>query len=131
MPGHLHGSPASLGIVGTIAAWTECDEWLGVVRRTITERRDQLARRLAADVPSIRFDPPEATYLGWLDFRETGLGTDPAKVLLERVGVALSSGPKFGPNGAGFARINVATSEEILDRIVDRVADAVAQSSMA
>ncbi len=131
MPGHLHGSPGSLGIVGTITSWNECDDWLAAVRRTITARRDQLARRLAADVPAVGFDPPEATYLGWLDFRQTGLGDDPARVLLQRFGVALSSGPKFGPNGVGFARINVATSEQILDRVVDRIAEAVAQSSMA
>jgi cysteine-S-conjugate beta-lyase len=131
MPGHLDGSPGSLGIVGTIAAWTECDEWLDAARRTLTERRDQLVGRLAADAPSIGFDSPEATYLGWLDFRGTRLGPDPARVLLERFGVALSSGPKFGPNGAGFARINFATSEQLLDTIVDRIADAAAQSSMA
>ena len=82
-------------------------------------------------MPSVRFDAPEATYLGWLDFRQTRLGDDPADTLLERFGVALSSGPKFGPNGAGFARINVATSEEILDRVIDRIADAVDQSSIA
>lgn len=131
MPGHLNGSPGSLGIVGTITAWTECDDWLDAVRHTLTERRDHLVRRLAADVPSVRFDPPQATYLGWLDVRGTGLGDDPAEVLLERFGVALSSGPKFGPNGSGFVRVNFATSEQILDAIVDRVADAVAQSSMA
>ena len=131
MPGHLNGSPSSLGIVGTIAAWTECDEWLAAAQRTITVRRDQLARRLANDVPAVRFDPPEATYLGWLDFRETGLGADPAEALLERFDVALSSGPKFGPNSAGWARINFATSEQILDRVVDRIAEAVDQSSIA
>jgi cystathionine beta-lyase len=131
MPGHLQGSPSSLGIVGTIAAWTECDAWLAAAQRTITTRRDQLARRLAADVPSVRFDPPEATYLGWLDFRETGLGDDPAETLLERFGVALSSGPKFGPNSKGWARINFATSEQILDQAIDRIAEAVAQSSIA
>ncbi len=125
MPGHLHGSPSSLGIVGTIAAWTESDEWLAAVQRTITTRRDQLARRLAADVPSVRFVPPEATYLGWLDFTATGLGGDPSATLLERFGVALSSGPLFGPNSAGFARINVATSEQILDQVIDRIAVAV------
>ncbi len=124
MPGHLHGSPSTLGIVGTIAAWTECDEWLSVVQRTITARRDQLARRLAADIPAVGFDAPQATYLGWLDFRDAGLGDDPAGLLLESAGVALSSGPAFGPNGAGFARINVATSAQILDRILDRIADA-------
>ncbi len=131
MPGHLQGSPSSLGVVGTITAWTECDDWLAAVRRTIAARLDQLARRLASDVPSVRFDVPQATYLGWLDFRRTGLGDDPAETLLEQFGVALSSGPKFGPNGAGFARINVATSERILDEVIDRIADAVDQSSIA
>ena len=131
MPGHLQGSPSSLGIVGTIAAWTECDDWLAAVRRTITARRDQLARRLAGHLPSIRFDVPEATYLCWLDCRATGLGDDPAEILLERFGVALSSGPQFGPNSAGFARVNVATSEQILDQVVDRIAEAIDQSSIA
>jgi cystathionine beta-lyase len=126
MPGHLHGSPSTLGIVGTVTAWTECDDWLEAARRTITARRDQLARRLAADLPAVAFDPPQATYLGWLDLQRTGLGDDPANELLERAGVVLSSGPKFGSNGAGFARVNFATSEQILDEIVDRIAAAVA-----
>lgn len=131
MPGHLQGSPSSLGVVGTITAWTECDDWLAAVRRTVTARRDQLARRLATDVPSVRFDGSQATYLCWLDFAQTRLGDDPARVLLDRSGVALSSGPLFGPNGAGFARVNVATSEKILDAVVDRIAAAVDQSSIA
>ena len=130
-PGHLNGSPSTLGIVGTIAAWTECDDWLAAAQRTITARRDQLARRVAADVPSVRFDPPEATYLCWLDFRASGLGDDPAATLLDRFGVALSSGPKFGPDSDGWARINVATSEDILDEVIDRIAEAVDQSSIA
>jgi bifunctional pyridoxal-dependent enzyme with beta-cystathionase and maltose regulon repressor activities len=45
--------------------------------------------------------------------------------------VALSSGPKFGPDSAGWARINVATSEQILDEVIDRIAVAVDQSSIA
>ena len=131
MPAHLQGSPSSLGVVGTIAAWTECDDWLAAAQRTVTARFDQLARRLEADVPSVRLHPPQATYLGWLDFREAGLGDDPAKTMLKQFGVALSSGPTFGTNGAGFARINVATSEEILDQVIDRIAAAVDQSSIA
>jgi cystathionine beta-lyase len=131
MPAHLHGAPSSLGIVGSITAWTACDDWLDAVRRMIVARFEQLADRLAADVPAVRFEIPDATYLGWLDFGETGLGDDPAAMLLDRFGVALSSGPTFGANGAGFARINVATSEEILDRVIDRIAAAVDQSSMA
>ena len=131
MPGHLQGSPSTLGIVGTIAAWTQCDDWMTGVQRTVTERRDQLAARLAADLSSVGFDLPEATYLGWLDFRQTSLGDDPAEALLEHVGVALTNGPKFGRDSAGFARINFATSEEILDQVIDRIAKAVDQASIA
>jgi cystathionine beta-lyase len=127
MPSHLHGSPSTLGIVGTVTAWTDCDDWLAAVRRTITARRDQLAQRLAAEAPAVGFEPPEATYLGWLDFRRTDLGDDPAEELVERARVVLSSGPIFGRNGRGFARINFATSEAILDEIVDRIVDAVAR----
>jgi cystathionine beta-lyase len=131
MPGHLQGSPSSLGVVGTIAAWTECDDWLDAARRTIVARFEQLSRRLASDAPSVRLHPPQATYLGWLDFRGTVLGDDPARALVQRFGVALSSGPTFGANGVGFARINVATSEQILDAVIDRIVEAVDQSSIA
>ncbi len=126
MSTHLQGAPSTLGVVGTLAAWTECDDWLAAVRVELTARRDQLARRLAADAPAIGFEPPEATYLGWLDFRATDLGDDPARALLKRGRVALSQGPKFGTGGTGFARVNFATSAEILDDIVDRVATTVA-----
>ena len=125
MPGHLQGSPSSLGIVGTIAAWTSSDDWLADAQRTITARRDQLARRAAADLPGVCFEAPDATYLAWLDCNDTPLGPDPAAWLLDHAGVALSNGPKFGTGGEGFARLNFATSAEILDEIIDRIATAL------
>lgn len=137
MASHQQGSPGTLGITGTITAWTECDDWMSAMQRTITARRDQLARRLAADLPSVRFDLPQATYLAWLDFSRVGsqvavaasgastLGDDPAEWLLEHARVAASNGPKFGTGGTGFARLNVATSEEILDQTIDRIAAAI------
>jgi cystathionine beta-lyase len=125
MPSHMQGSPSTLGIVGTIAAWTECDAWLAAARRTITARRDQLAARLAADLPTVGFDIPQATYLAWLDFSATDLGADPSRYLLEHAGVALSEGPRFGTGGAGYARLNFATSAAILDEMIDRIAEAV------
>ncbi|NND73913.1 MAG: aminotransferase class I/II-fold pyridoxal phosphate-dependent enzyme [Ilumatobacter sp.] len=126
MSGHLQGAPSTLGVVGTLTAWTACDDWLAAVRTELTARRDQLARRLAAEAPTVGFVAPEATYLGWLDFRTTGLGDDPARALLKQGGVALSQGPKFGTGGPGFARVNFATTEEILDHVIDRIVETVA-----
>jgi cystathionine beta-lyase len=122
MPGHLHGSPSTLGITGTITAWTACDDWLTVARRTIEVRHNQLATRLAADLPGVGFQLPQATYLGWLDFSVYDIGDDPSEWLLEHAQVALSSGAKFGTGGRGHARINVATSPEILAKVIDRIA---------
>ena len=87
-------------------------------------QRDHLATRLAAELPAVGFAPPEATYLAWLDFRETPLAEDPAKLLLERAQVVLSAGPDFGELGQGFARLNFATSRQLLDEIIDRIVGA-------
>ncbi len=128
MPGHLHGSPSTLGIAATIAAWTECDDWLVALRATLAARRDQLTNRLADVAPAVRLDPPEATYLAWLDFNATALAQDPAGRLLDKAGVALNDGPTFGLGGDGFARLNFATSSDILDEIIDRIAAALSRA---
>lgn len=129
MPSHLQGSPSTLGITGTVAAWTECDGWLDAVRVTIAARHDQLARRLAADLPGVGYQRPDATYLAWLDFstheRAAEFGDNPARWLLDHGGVALADGRKFGSGGTGHARANVATSAEILDATINRMASAL------
>jgi len=129
MPAHLHGSPSTLGMASTITAWTECDEWLTGLRAALRARRDQLAARLADVAPAIRFDPPNATYLAWLDFNDTALSDQPAERLLADARVALSDGTTFGVGGDGFARLNFATSTEILDELIDRIAGALDSST--
>ena len=79
-----------------------------------------------ADLPGVGFTPPQGTYLAWLDLRSYGLGDNPAEVLLDKAGVALSAGPDFGVHGLGHARLNFATSAPILDQVVDRLAAALA-----
>jgi cystathionine beta-lyase len=125
LPRHFLGAVGSPGAAATLAAWTEGEPWLAEVREHLTRQRDHLAARLSAELPAVRFDVPDATYLAWLDMRELGLGDDPAKAILERGRVALSAGKDFGQAGAGFARLNFATSREILDEIVDRIVSAV------
>ena len=57
--------------------------------------------------------------------RELGLGEDPSKEILERGRLALSPGPAFGPQGAGFARLNIGTSPALVEEAVQRIARAV------
>ena len=82
--------------------------------------RDRLAVRLP---PGAKMTPPQAGYLAWVDFRSAGFTREPAAVFLEEAKVALSPGLDFGVEGRGFARLNYATSEAILDAILDRMGD--------
>jgi cystathionine beta-lyase len=123
VPSHVFGAVGSLSAEATLAAWTRGEPWLDAIRAQLTDQRDHLARRLAAEAPEVGFDLPEATYLAWLDFRQTALGPDPAAQLLETARVALSPGLDFGAAGEGFARLNFATTRPILDAILDRVVE--------
>jgi len=49
----------------------------------------------------------------------------PARMFLDHARVALSSGHVFGHGGAGFVRLNFATSPAILTQAIHRMADAV------
>jgi cystathionine beta-lyase len=48
----------------------------------------------------------------------------PARMFLDRARVALSSGHVFGHGGAGFVRLNFATSPAILRQAIQRMGDA-------
>ena len=121
LPGHVLGAVGSPGAEATLAAWTQGEPWLAETRAHLTAMRDHLAARLRAELPDARFVLPEATYLAWLDVSAYGLGDDPSAVLLDEARVALSSGNDFGEHGAGFVRLNFATTPAILDSVVDRI----------
>ncbi len=110
-----------LGVLAAEAAFAEGDEWLDAVLARLAANRERLGAALAAELPGVRWTPPEGTYLGWLDCRGLGLGEDPATHFLAAARVALSPGPAYGAAGAGFARLNFATGPELLDEAVRRI----------
>ena len=114
------------GVAANQVAFRDGEEWLDGTLGYLGRNRALLDGLLAERLPGVRWSPPEATYLGWLDCRGLGLGEDPAAGFLERGRVALSAGHAFGAAGRGFARINFATSSELVTEAVDRMAAAVA-----
>jgi cystathionine beta-lyase len=110
-------------VIAHTAALREGVPWLDALLDALAANRALLLDLLAEQLPGVRYRPGEATYLAWLDCRELQLGDDPAAVFLERGRVALMSGPSFGTGGAGHARLNLATSPEVLAEAVRRLAD--------
>jgi cystathionine beta-lyase len=128
LPSHLLGALSTPAVGATLAAWSpEGNLWLERCLSRLRANRRLLAEWLAGEGArtAVGGDPPEATYLAWLDFRRTGLGDDPAKRLLLEARVMMSPGREFGPGGAGFCRLNFATTERLLHEILDRVAKAL------
>ncbi|GAA1186323.1 aminotransferase class I/II-fold pyridoxal phosphate-dependent enzyme [Ornithinimicrobium humiphilum] len=125
IPAEVDWAPSILGQYAAEAAYTDGLEWLDTVRTALEERTAQLADLLERELPQVRYAPGSASYLAWLDCRELGLGDDPARVFLERGRVMLSPGPAFGSGGAGFARLNIGTSEELMTEAVRRMRSAL------
>ena len=115
-----------LGVIGARAAFLEGEPWLRATHAILDRNRALLAELLAAHLPDIRYRPPEAGYLAWLDCRGLGLRRDPGAVFLARGRVALSPGPSFGHGGDGHARLNIATTRTLLEEAVRRMTVAVA-----
>ncbi len=120
-----HGS-SHLGEIAHVAAMRDGVAWQRRLVGELTANRDRLGRLLGEHLPGVRWSPPEATYLAWLDCRGLGLGDDPAAVFRRRGRVALGSGPRYGAEaGRGFVRLNFATSPEVVEEAVRRMASAL------
>jgi cysteine-S-conjugate beta-lyase len=121
LPVHYTGTPNLLAVEATYAAWTAGDGWLDAVRAQLDANRRLVGELLSAHLPDVRYRMPDATYLAWLDCRELAMGDDPASVFAER-GVDIYSGLRFGELGAGFVRMNFATSPTVLQATIRAMA---------
>ncbi|GAA2228642.1 aminotransferase class I/II-fold pyridoxal phosphate-dependent enzyme [Herbiconiux moechotypicola] len=121
------GQPSILSRVATCAAWDDSGPWLDGLRLRLAENRAIVADWVESRA-GVAHVQPEATYLAWLDFGATAIGSDPAGILHRRGGVLLSEGAEFSQHTIvdtrSFARLNFATSEQVLLRALARV-DAV------
>ena len=116
----------TLGITAAEACYDLGREFLDEEVAQLKANRDWLVTHLPEAVPGIKFEVPAATYLMFLDFSDTKLDDPrPAAWLLKHAKVAMNEGVDFGPGGEHKARMNFATSPEILQQAVERIAQAV------
>lgn len=113
------------GVLASVAAFTRSLDWLDAVLRQLDENRALLSTLLSGQLPAVHYVPGAASFLAWLDCRELGLGDDPSQEFLAKGRVALTAGPYFGPQGNGFARLNIGTSPELITEAVRRMAAAI------
>jgi cystathionine beta-lyase len=114
-----------MGQVAALAAFKEGQEWLDQVLGYLKENRDFLSRTIRDQLPGVRMARMEATYLAWLDCRDSGISGKPFDFFLKKAKVALNDGVEFGRGGEGFVRLNFACPRKILTEALDRMAAAL------
>ena len=127
----------TLGIISSEVAYNHAEDWLDQVVEYINQNMSFLENYLRKNIPMINFIKPQGTYLAWLDFEPwmEAIGADSRasfanekegdimeRYLVERTGVQLGRGYKFGTGGSKFLRMNVATSRILLEKVLDRIA---------
>ncbi|KYD28861.1 MalY/PatB family protein [Geobacillus sp. FSL W8-0032] len=116
----------TFAVVGAEAAYRHGGPWLDELLRYVQANIDATAAYLAAELPTVRPIRPEATYLVWIDVRRLGLSeTELKRRLLEKGQIAVEFGRKFGPEGDGFIRLNVACPRPTLNEGLRRLAAAL------
>ncbi|MGX9135702.1 MalY/PatB family protein [Rummeliibacillus sp. JY-2-4R] len=101
----------------------EGEAWLDELLKYISLNMDLVIEQLTIAIPEITIHKSFATYLLWIDYRNTGLEEDEVmNRLLTKGKLALEPGSKFGEQGRGFLRMNVgcprATVEEGIKRFI-------------
>jgi len=114
-----------LGLVACEAAFRHGGAWHADLLRYLRGNRDRVLEAVRA-LPGLTTTPVEATYLAWVDARESGLAHPQRD--LEAAGLGLSDGREFGPGDLyqGFVRLNFGCTRATLDEALRRLRAAVA-----
>ena len=90
-----------LGYIAALAAYRDSSNWHVALLDYLRKNRDVVEKTIN-QIPGLSMSHVEATYLGWIDARSSGLEM-PAK-FFEAAGVGLFDGKDF--SGPGFLRLN-------------------------
>ena len=123
------------GVTADIAAWTKGEPWLEALLEYLKGNLAELEKFFAEELPAARVSKLEGTYLVWADMRPIlGQNVD-IKAFCESVRaeekVWVCEGTKYGRDGEGWIRINIACPKAQLMEGLARLAAGVKRSTAA
>ena len=132
---------STLGVVANEAAYKEGGDWFDQANAYIDANHDFVERYIKGNIPSLGYTRNEGTFMTFLDFSRVQQALDAGKRaaaegmdsggdwfqdwLVRESGVYLNVGEDYGSGGAGFMRLNVASSRLVLQEALDSMAAAV------
>jgi cystathionine beta-lyase len=122
LPPALHYRASLLGAFATSVAFDKCVPWLDTVIEQLDHNRHLIATLIAEHLPEVIYNLPQHSYLAWFDLSALNLGDQPTAVILEKTNVAFNAGHIYGAQWGQFARMNFATSPEIITQAITQMA---------
>lgn len=139
----------TLGMIASLAAYTEGEDWLNQVVAYIDGNHDFVESFIRANMPLVTVAKAQGTYLVWLDVsrvvekigatelaaeanRNKGASVRPVtpekmveRFFVQNAKVQINAGTAYGVGGAGHMRMNIATSRKTLELALTNMANAL------
>ncbi|EPY2275363.1 MalY/PatB family protein [Clostridium sporogenes] len=107
-------------------AYNEGEEWLTQLLAYISENFDLIKKYFDENIPKIRPNVPDATYLVWLDCRELGMSNEELRdFMIHKAGLGLNEGCSFGRSLSGYMRLNAACPHSVLEQALKQLKEAI------
>lgn len=118
-------------LAASTAAYNEGEEWLEQLLSYLEENITYIHEYCEENIPELKANIPECTYLVWLDCRELGKTDEELnRFMIEEAGIGLNAGCDFDRELSGYMRLNAACPREILKKALEQLEAAVARERM-
>lgn len=108
------------------AAYREGEEWLEQLLEYISDNFNFIKEYCETNIPKIKPNIPDATYLVWLDCRELGFTNEELRnFMINNAKIGLNEGCSFGRSLTGYMRLNAACPRITLERALEQLKEAV------
>ncbi|SNS67808.1 cystathione beta-lyase [Anaerovirgula multivorans] len=113
-------------LVAVETAFRHGEEWLKQLLEYLEGNCRFIIDYCKKNIPSIKPNKPQGTYLVWLDCRDLGLDDESLNdFMINKAKIALDEGRWFGEEGKGYTRINIACPRTTLEEGLTRIGKAV------
>ncbi len=114
------------GLLAMQTAYDQAEPWLESLIDYLENNYKLLKDFFSLNFKDVKIMDLQGTYLAWMDFNSLGLSQDKLNdIFVNQARVALVDGEKFGKNGKGFMRLNIATPRVVLEQGLRRIEKAL------
>ena len=107
-------------------AFNQGEEWLEQLLEYLDGNFELIRSYCAENIPQIKPNIPDATYLVWLDCRDLGMDNETLRrFMIEKAGLGLNEGYTFGRSLSGYMRLNAACPRSVLGKALGQLKAAV------